>query len=41
MRAFVCVVAAAIGFAASPAFAQDPAATFWKAVQARCDATAA
>jgi len=43
MRAFVCVIAAAIGLAAAPALAQgDPvAATSWKAVQARCNATAA
>jgi len=43
MRAFVCVIAAAIGLAASPAFAQDDhsAASFWKGAQARCDATAA
>lgn len=43
MRAFVCVIAVAIGLAAGPAAAQgDHAAEpFWKAVQARCDATAA
>ena len=43
MRAAVCVLVAAIGLAAHPAFAQaEPtAAAFWKAVQARCDATAA
>jgi hypothetical protein len=42
MRAAVCVFVAAIVLAAPPAFAQDrTAATFWKAVQANCDATAA
>jgi len=43
MRAAVCVAVAAIGLAASPALAQADrsAATFWKAVQANCDATAA
>jgi hypothetical protein len=43
MRVLVCAIAAAIGLAAQPAFAQSDrsAATFWKAVQARCDATAA
>ena len=43
MRAFVCVLVAAIGLAAPPALAQTDrsAAAFWKAVQARCDATAA
>jgi hypothetical protein len=43
MRASVCVLVAAIGLAAQPAFAQADrtTATFWKAVQARCDATAA
>jgi len=43
MRAAVCAVAVAIGLAAHPAFAQTnpSAAVFWKAVQARCDATAA
>jgi len=43
MRALVCVVAAAIGFAAHPAGAQDhrAAAKFWKTVQATCNATAA
>jgi len=43
MRAAVCAIIAAIGLAAHPAFAQDhqSAATFWKAVQAACDATAA
>lgn len=35
-----CVIAAAIGLAASAALAEDPTA-FWKDVQARCDATAA
>jgi len=43
MRAAVCAIAVAIGLAAYPAFAQSnsSAAAFWKAVQARCDATAA
>jgi hypothetical protein len=43
MRAAVCAIVAAIGLAAHPAFAQTgrTAATFWKAVQAHCDATAA
>ena len=43
MRAPVCAIVAAIGFAAHPAFAQTDrtAATFWKTVQATCDATAA
>jgi hypothetical protein len=43
MRAFVCAIIAAIGLAAQPAFAQADrtAATFWKTVQATCDATAA
>lgn len=43
MRALVCVLVAAIGLAAPPAFAQADrgAAEFWKTVQARCDATAA
>jgi hypothetical protein len=43
MRAAVCAIVAAIGLAAHPAFAQadHAAATFWKAVQAACDATAA
>lgn len=43
MRAAVCAIVAAIGLAAHPAFAQGDrtAATFWKAVQANCDATAA
>ena len=43
MRALVCVVAAAIGFAAHPAGAQDDhaAAKFWKTVQTTCNATAA
>src|SRR5207253_10895808 len=43
MRAAVCVVVAAIGLAVHPAFAQTDrtAATFWKTVQATCDATAA
>ena len=42
MRAAICVLVAAIALAAPPAFAQDQpsAAAFWKAVQARCDATA-
>ena len=43
MRAFVCAIVAAIGLAAHPAFAQADrtAATFWKTVQATCNATAA
>ncbi len=46
MRASVCVVAAvaaAVGFAAHPAGAQDDraAAKFWRTVQATCNATAA
>ena len=43
MRAPVCAIVAAIGLAAHPAFAQADraAATFWKTVQATCDATAA
>src|SRR5438067_1787180 len=43
MRASVCVIVAAIGLAAHPASAQTgrTAATFWKTVQATCDATAA
>jgi len=43
MRALVCAIVAAIGLAAHPAFAQTDrtAATFWKTVQATCDATAA
>jgi Uncharacterized protein conserved in bacteria (DUF2272) len=43
MRASVCVIVAAIGLAAHPAFAQADrtAAALWKTVQARCDATAA
>jgi hypothetical protein len=43
MRAAVCTVIAAIGLVAQPAFAQADrtAATFWKSVQAACDATAA
>ena len=43
MRALVCAIVAAIGLAAHPAFAQADrtAATFWKTVQATCDATAA
>ncbi len=43
MRAPVCAIVAAIGLAAQPAFAQADrtAATFWKTVQATCDATAA
>ena len=42
MRAAVCAIVVAIGLAAHPAFAQAdrPAATFWKTVQAACDATA-
>jgi hypothetical protein len=43
MGARVCAIVAAVGLAAHPAFAQADrtAATFWKAVQATCDATAA
>jgi len=42
MRAFVCAVVAAIGLAAHPAFAADrAAASYWKTVQATCDAAAA
>ena len=43
MRAPVCALAAAIGLAAQPAFAQADrtAAAFWKNVQATCDAAAA
>jgi hypothetical protein len=43
MRAAVCALVAAMSLAAHPAFAQAdrPAAPFWKAVQATCDATAA
>jgi hypothetical protein len=43
MRALVCAIVAAIGLAAHPAFAQPDRApaTFWKPVQAACDATAA
>ncbi len=42
MRTFVCGVALAIGLAAAPASARDDHnVAFWKAVQARCDATAA
>ncbi|MBI3703751.1 MAG: DUF2272 domain-containing protein [Rhizobiales bacterium] len=43
MRFLVCAMVAAIAFAAPPAHAQSDraAAAFWKAVQARCDATAA
>ena len=39
----VCAIIAAIGLAAHPAFAQGDrtAATFWKSVQATCNATAA
>jgi Uncharacterized protein conserved in bacteria (DUF2272) len=43
MRAAVCIIAAVLGFIAQPApvRAEEPgAAAFWKAVQARCDATA-
>jgi Uncharacterized protein conserved in bacteria (DUF2272) len=42
MRATVCVLVAAIGLAAHPAFAQTArtAAAFWTSVQANCDATA-
>jgi hypothetical protein len=43
MRAAVCVIVAAIGLAAHPAFAQthQSAVTFWKTVQATCDVAAA
>ena len=43
MRVLACVLIAAIGLAAQPAFAQADraAAAFWKTVQATCDATAA
>ena len=43
MRAAVCVLVAAIGLLAHPAFAQGDrtAAAFWKTVQGACDATAA
>jgi len=43
MRIAVCIIVAAIGVAAHPAFAQADrtAATFWKSVQVTCDATAA
>jgi hypothetical protein len=43
MRAPVCAIVAVIGLAAHPAFAQADrtAATFWKAVQTTCNATAA
>ena len=43
MRVLACVLIAAIGLAAQPAFAQPDraAAAFWKTVQATCDATAA
>jgi hypothetical protein len=43
MRALACSIAVAVAVAAQPAWAQPDrtAATFWKAVQKRCDATAA
>jgi hypothetical protein len=43
MRAIVCAIVVAIGLAAHPAFAQSDraAASFWKTVQAACNATAA
>ena len=43
MRALVCAVVATIGLVAHPVQAQTerPDGEFWKAVQARCDATAA
>lgn len=43
MRALICAIVAAAGFAAQPAFAQADraAAAFWKSVQATCNATAA
>ena len=43
MRALVCAIVAAIGLAAHPAsaLADGTAATFWKPVQAACDAAAA
>src|SRR5581483_4016715 len=42
MRLVVCALWAAIGLAASPAFADEArdAAAFWKGVQAHCDVTA-
>ena len=42
MRACVCALVVLVGLAAHPAFAQTDrtAATFWKTVQAACDATA-
>jgi hypothetical protein len=43
MRAFVCAIVATIGLAAQSAQAQTDRSdeSFWKAVQARCDATVA
>ncbi len=43
MRAAVSAIVMVIGMAAQPAFGQADrsAAAFWRAVQARCDATAA
>lgn len=43
MRVFICAFVAAMGLTSHPASAQNDytAATFWKAVQATCDATAA
>ena len=44
MRAAACVIVAALGLAGPPALAQQAdltAAGFWKALQAKCDATAA
>jgi hypothetical protein len=43
MRASVCAIVVVTGLVAQPALAQAdrPAPAFWKAVQARCDATAA
>jgi len=41
MRAAVCAVVMTVGLAAQPADAQADRATFWKSVQATCNATAA
>jgi hypothetical protein len=41
MRAAVCAVVLGVGLAAQPAFAQADRTTFWKSVQATCNATAA
>ncbi|MCX7314089.1 MAG: DUF2272 domain-containing protein, partial [Alphaproteobacteria bacterium] len=40
MRAAVCAIVLMVGTAAHPASAADPAAAFWKTVQATCDAAA-